>query len=1257
VIKAKPFQYYHENQVLFLRIYFTKIKNRQNAIMKMRTLQYETTTDDYSNYYRVICRDFMTTFSKHAVIQNYKLLTDTKFKGHVFSLSIKDILKYNDILPNMSLVMCWDIETYSPTGDLPLAENTDDVMFCLSMTFHTAGKVEPLVKYCLCEFPAAPSTDYITVVCGNETNIIRAFGQIFNKMFPEYVFGFNDSDYDWKFLVTRASQTPGLLCELATLMDISTPFYPYTDENILKFNYRRETIKLDATTDISGAALALPGYLAVDVRTLFRKLYPTAEYSSLKWFLDKHKLAAKEDMPITQLFDTYRRYSEFNATEHLSEQHDTTRQKLMTEMALVNQYCVTDAARCQELLIIKNCIADATEMSDISYVSVYDAFFRANGMKVINLTIAIGQRAPFYIRFSNKQNTDCEDGKYPGAHVIPPEKGPRVSKLSIDERIAASDRSAYAEWANVTQEQAAEFKEFVATHGACLTPAELDQADPNKLLPWVFRRFLLDTTDRPIFGLDFASLYPSLIRTYNLSPEYCIRDVKQAATLNANGVKLVPVKFEYNSKMRTAYFVSHNNCYDPADPNFKFGVFPYILNELFALRDKYKREYKALVKSIEHLELQRSKLERGSTEYAGLTEQIETLQVKCNYYDAKQKAVKVFMNTFYGVAGKKESSFFELTVAGGVTSWGKRSLQFANSHAVALRCHVYYGDTDSLYISVDPVLFVEVDRLYYSGKISKLDYWTQLVKITFVAAIDIRDKINAAFVADNGTKFLSMAFEEVLWPVIFLAKKKYYGVPHVDEINFFPDKLFIRGLEVIKRGQAQILRTIFSEMMKLTMHPDNTLTVMEIVFANIDKIYSRHWDPRDFVQSRVYKPNKKNVAVHTFVRRMAEQNIIIAPNERFEFVLVKRNPYTYDLRGRRSEISIGDKMELASTKHEVDLEYYMTGSIIGQMARLITYDPQFYTESLSDSPADMKKAEDTIYANAVKHVTSYASRYFAKYNTFGKVYQNLYKCVNSVVKTSLKCRDAITGELLTANVNYEDFETWIISTAEAECDALIDSNYGRSIVRGHLGLLDVSDLTSDEQTCAVNGELIKMSRAWYGSKNTIIEDREKQYNQRIEILRKEIRGTYDTLMKLYARTNGTMKFLIENLKKDLNSQIAPLEEATNAPREYNMGDFPEFATKLTDQVYLSELSRVAEVQVDELYTNPITSDAIKKLKYLYLNIKSAMICIKQSRCVVAYLRHKAAAAIGFVPVDVAKVAEAKAACIAATTEILSRLTF
>ena len=59
----------------------------------------------------------------------------------------------------------------------------------------------------------------------------------------------------------------------------------------------------------------------------------------------------------------------------------------------------------------------------------------------------------------------------------------------------------------------------------------------------------------------------------------------------------------------------------------------------------------------------------------------------------KQKALKVFMNTFYGVMGTKTSSLFQLPLAGGVTSAGQYNLLLIKNYVESLDHKVYYGDS------------------------------------------------------------------------------------------------------------------------------------------------------------------------------------------------------------------------------------------------------------------------------------------------------------------------------------------------------------------------------------------------------------------------------------------------------------------------------------------------------------------------------------------------------------------------------------
>ena len=74
-------------------------------------------------------------------------------------------------------------------------------------------------------------------------------------------------------------------------------------------------------------------------------------------------------------------------------------------------------------------------------------------------------------------------------------------------------------------------------------------------------------------------------------------------------------------------------------------------------------------------------------------EKYKDICFKYNYYDAKQKALKVFMNTFYGEAGNKNSPFFILQIAGGITSAGQKNIKAAQTFVENLGCQTHYGDS------------------------------------------------------------------------------------------------------------------------------------------------------------------------------------------------------------------------------------------------------------------------------------------------------------------------------------------------------------------------------------------------------------------------------------------------------------------------------------------------------------------------------------------------------------------------------------
>jgi DNA polymerase elongation subunit (family B) len=1267
-----------------------------------------------------------------------------------------------------------------------------------------------------------------------------------------------------------------MLIKLAKDFDSTVPYQQYTDESVLKYNYKKEHVKVEAKTYVDGQSLMMHGYIPVDVRTIFRRLYPTAEQSSLKWFLAKNKLGGKEDMPYETLFKIYSEYRNFTSSRNLRVRNDeidvdlsklsdidkAIYADLKAKLASINYYCVIDAQRCHDLMKIRSVVMDHREVSNLAYTSLYDAFYRANGMKVRNLTIAVGQREPFNIRFTNITNNETEEGKYPGAYVFPPKKGLKTSKLSIDERIAKAkllkkraEDNPYEGWLSVTPKDLETLKAAIQTNGATWTPEQIVQYESNNLdgngkpkpFPKIFKDFLKEPIGRPIAGLDFSSLYPSLIRTYNLSPEYCILDKKQAQAISATGQKLIKIDFEFNGRRRLAYFIWHNNKYDPKDPEFKFGVYPFILDDLFKKRAALKKQQKAFDSRKEQIEaMSKEEQEKLADEYAEVV-------FNRNYFNSKQNALKVFMNTFYGECGNKLSPFFVLEVAGGITSMGQRNIKFAQAFVTEKGCIAYYGDsvakytpilvrrgvdgeikymeiqqlaeqyypchgdkeislmsnieiwsdlgwtpikyvirhktskrmfriitssgivdvtedhslldidgiilkptnavgkelltknlpnlsddigqdfahhclylensgygksqismaldyavtcisnrsnanieyeekdqsckfhstylvpnntvikmielpptddyvydietgnhhfsagignlvvhnTDSVYISMPEVTFRDIDIQYYTGQISKIDYWTKMVELSFVTINVIRDGVNEEFFKDNRTKFLSMAYEEFLFPVVFTAKKKYFGIAHEHIANFKPKELFIRGLEVKKRGVSDLLKKVCMEIMWATMTPDNLFDLVELTLHKIDEIYSRKWEAKDFIQTGVFRPGKENVKINTFVKRMAERGIDIKPNERFDYVIVKRYPFKYDLRGRKTSISIGDKIELADAKGvEVDLDYYMQGGVNGQLARLITYHEMFQVEPLDNSAAELQIAEVATYKNACKFIESYCDKYYAKYNTLGKAFQKIYKTVSKYVGGAVHRTDELASALLTANVDYNDFEAWFVDYTAKAADNLV-GDYGKQHISAELD--KVSNMVRESyasmpeserpSTADINKEVKErreekitlLQKAYYSDKRKSIEaQRKDSYKVTMGILRTKVRDNFEKIMKVYKTYNSSIEDLISLIKQKLNitdDMFAPASDST----DYKLEDFGV----PIDSDFESELTEKANIHIDKMFEDDTLTKNLEMFESLYDYMVAAHLYIKRTESVVSYLKLRRNTVTGF----------------------------
>ncbi len=189
--------------------------------------------------------------------------------------------------------------------------------------------------------------------------------------------------------------------------------------------------------------------------------------------------------------------------------------------------------------------------------------------------------------------------------------------------------------------------------------------------------------------------------------------------------------------------------------------------------------------------------ERGKRVSESLNSEYLSICFDYNYLDLKQRALKVYINTFYEKAENSKSLIFLHVLAGGTTSAEKYNFNLV-AEFVKKEFRIKYSDTDSLYLTYSNRYYEKCDETFSRKELSNKVYWAEMVKITIDMMKKLRDQINAYFRIKSMTSYLKMTYEKVLFSICFTGKKKYFRIGHEEVVNFKLKKLFMKGIDTIK---------------------------------------------------------------------------------------------------------------------------------------------------------------------------------------------------------------------------------------------------------------------------------------------------------------------------------------------------------------------------------------------------------------------------------------------------------------------------
>ncbi len=702
-IIAKDFMFYNHEQSKFIRVFFHSLSAMSAMIKYCLNSGVKTYSNSTSSYYRTVARIHEFNLSGWNIIRNYtKLIKSSSASNskaeYIFEVSISDIIGIHSddeivqtaiqhgydqsiVRYENMIIASFDIEMIPVNLDnFPDAERSPkDEIFMIAITFHFSKRKDSILNVVLSLRPCDPIDDVVIIHCKSEKCLISSFARCMALMQPDFITEFNGGGFDWKNVVKKAQ-----LCKVLSqfmndmsLVDLATwEMKPSLTSYVIDGRYSRvltigrsftmREIKINGATAPSKVrSLKMVGYVGFDTLVVFKQLEPNADSHKLNECLRRCNLGSKDGLDIREMFRIYK--------------HGTA-----SEMKIVAHYCFIDTFKLQQLLIKKNVIQDHREVANLSYTSLSDTFMFAGGSRMRNLLMNRAEKRGYLFDVTYKPDVENKDAKFPGAHVVPPKKGIVKPLLRIDEFANEHPK-------DLSIDKLAECYEYIESNFDRIYHSDDIVEDAPEFIKPYIEYTNANYNQYPVSGLDYSSLYPSIIMTYNISPEKLIVDETYAKELEAMGKTLQHVSFPYCGKMVHAWFVRHNNVKED------YSICGSLLIELFDQRARLKGSLHKWSDVIYELEQEMKPFIARNEEHK-FPRLDEYNEAKFNYIssDSKQRAVKIFMNTLYGAMGEMNSFICAIEVAASVTTMGKYNLMLARSFVEdQLHMKTYYGDSVS----------------------------------------------------------------------------------------------------------------------------------------------------------------------------------------------------------------------------------------------------------------------------------------------------------------------------------------------------------------------------------------------------------------------------------------------------------------------------------------------------------------------------------------------------------------------------------
>lgn len=281
--------------------------------------------------------------------------------------------------------------------------------------------------------------------------------------------------------------------------------------------------------------------------------------------------------------------------------------------------------------------------------------------------------------------------------------------------------------------------------------------------------------------LDYASLYPTTIMAYNISPQTFLfskgqlgqeQFQKELQFLKDNNISFVDTGESEQLFGQRYIFLSHKE---------HLGCLPELSYELYMMRKQFKKIAK-----------------NGNTADQRLVA------------EKKQYAIKIILNSIYGAMGFPFFRLFVPECADAVTFFGRKALRFAMDKMSSCGL-ILYGDTDSVFIKLKVAEQVFKEQL---NEFNKITLPEQLIR-KYHPDIDIK-YLQYDLQHEKNLSYLYLGDR----------KKRYYSIQQ-------DGSKYIHGLNIIKKDTPAYISKLLDQLCERAVTGAFSVKDLEEVYNNI----------------------------------------------------------------------------------------------------------------------------------------------------------------------------------------------------------------------------------------------------------------------------------------------------------------------------------------------------------------------------------------------------------------------------------------